>query len=137
MPRACTAARCLNVESRWDRERVEAATDLSRGGAPRAHCVPPPRAEPRLAAAGIDTHAAGAARVPGAVGRARHKAPFAHASQAFLAHHSPYALGVDAPALGMQRVGDTPAAVAPPDLRFLMLGREFKSRDITPMARTC
>ena len=107
------------------------------GGAPRAHCVPPPRAEPRLAAAGIDTHAAGAARVPGAVGRARHKAPFAHASQAFLAHHSPYALGVDAPALGMQRVGDTPAAVAPPDLRFLMLGREFKSRDITPMARTC
>ena len=40
----------------------------------------------------------------------------AHASQAFLAHHSPYALGVDAPALGMRCVGDTPAAIAPPAL---------------------
>ena len=31
-------------------------------GAPRAHGVQPPRAEPRLAAAGIDTHAAGRSR---------------------------------------------------------------------------
>ena len=75
MPRASTAVRRLTVESRWDRERIEAATGLSQG-APRAHGVQPPRVEPRLAAAGIDTHAAGAARVPGAVGRARHEAAF-------------------------------------------------------------
>src|SRR5579872_3383633 len=48
------------------------------------------------------------------VGRTRHEAPFTYASQAFLAHHSPYALGVHAPALSTQRVGEAPATVASP-----------------------
>jgi len=65
----------------------------------------------------------------GAVGRARHEAPFTHASQAFLAHHSPHALGVHAPALCAQRVGAAPATVTSP-AHLVDLDNRFPQRRI-------
>lgn len=66
-PRSRTAARCLHVGSRWDHGRFAPATGPL-PGVPRAPCVQPALAEPGLAAAANDTHAAGAVSAPGAIG---------------------------------------------------------------------
>jgi len=50
----------------------------------------------------------------GAVGRARHEAPFTHASQAFLSHHSMHSFGVDAHALRAQGMREPPTTIASP-----------------------
>ena len=69
-----TAARCEHVESQLG-SRADRGGHRPLQGAPSANCAQPARAEPGLAPAGVDTIAAGAVSVPGAVGSRGREVP--------------------------------------------------------------